>query len=223
MELTLSNYADLVISNVYGGYKGVTNNGLSKDAVMAEFVLGSRRMIKELHAAQRLDPEDFYQTLPKIKLEKLSDLSEVPIPVNADPKKGIIYWAEIPELIWMPGLDPVDYIGPFNRFYHYVVKKGNTFVNHAYSKFHAKEPAVWVKGSKVYVMNNLKGVSILQMRALLKDPTVLLDDDQAYPIPSEVGDMLVTKMTEQYLRYFRLMNPQPNTQNDITPQTQASE
>ena len=215
MNLTLCDYADLIIANVYGGLKGVANFSISKEAVEAEFVLGSRRLIKELQSAQRLDPEEFFQVLPKVKLSLLTELSDVPLPDVPDKKQGKIFYMDIPELLWSSGVNPVDYIGPFNRFYQYIVKKGNSFIEQRYSKYHAKEPAVWIKGKRAYVMNNLPNVQFLQLRVLLKDPTDLLKEGDPFPIPSDAGDILVQKMSEQYIRYYRLQTPQPNTQNDI--------
>lgn len=221
MKLTLSDYADLIIAKVYAGFKGVTNFSLSRSAVEEEFILASRKLIKDLHKNQRLEPEEFLQIIPKIQLRELSSLSEVPLSLNPDGKNGRVFYCDIPELLWVSGLHPIDYVGPFNRFYHYVVKKGNSFINHRFSKFHHKEPAVWVKGSRMYVINNLAQVTHIQLRAIFKDPTELISESSPFPIPSDAGDILINTMSEQYIRFFRSQNPQVNTQNDI--QTQAEQ
>lgn len=223
MNLTLSDYADLIISHVYGGLKAVANISLSREAVETEFVLASRRIIKELHRASRFEPEEFLQTLPKVALEPLSDLSEVPLPLQPDAGVPKIYSAVIPRLLWLPGIHPVDYAGPFNRFYQYVVKSGNSFVNQRHSRFHASEPALWVKSERIYVINNLPNVKFLQLRALFENPCELLREEDPFPIPSDAGDMLVSRLAEQYLRYYRLQSAQPNTQNDLVSNLQNAD
>jgi hypothetical protein len=218
MELTLSDYADLIISKVYAGYKGVTNFSISKEAVEQEFILASRKLIKDLHKNQRLEPEEFFQVIPKIALKDLKELSDVPISINPDNKTGRVFYCDIPELLWVSGINPIDYVGPFNRFVQYVVKKGNSFVDHQYSKYHSKDPVVWVKGTKMYVINNLNQVTHIQLRAIFKDPTDLIKETDPFPIPSDAADILINQMAEQYVRFFRSRNPQVNSQNDIQPQ-----
>ena len=212
MKPTLSDYADLIIGNVYAGYKGVGNIALSKEAVMTEVNLTSRRIIAELLSAQRLEKEEFMQEIHTLELEQKEGSPEFFMTPNRNEK---VYHAHIPSLLWMPGLDPVSYIGTKNRFEKYIVATGNRYMFQKYSKYHSKLPIVLIQGNDLFILNNKKGVKQLLVRAMFENPLELIGPEDPYPVPLHVGDMIVTKLSDQFIRHFRMKNPQPNTQNDI--------
>lgn len=219
MKLSLNDYADLIIGNVYAGYKGVGQMALSREAVKEEVSLTSRRFLGELLKKQDLDREEFYQDIPKLKLSPRQDLPNNFLIEN----NGKVFYAQIPNILWMDGLDPVSFVGGTNRFEKFIVKNGASYIVQKYSKYHSKSPVVLISGRDLFLFNGPKGVTTLFVRAIFDNPRELVDDDEPFPIPSRVGDMIITKLTDQFIRHFRSLNPIPNTQNDIQPTQQAKE
>lgn len=218
MKLSLNDYADLIIGNVYAGYKGVGQIALSREAVKEEVVLTGRRIIGELLKSQELDKEEFFQDIPNLKITQRQDLPNNFLTEN----NGKVFHAQIPNILWMEGLDPVSYIGAPNRFEKYIVKTGTSYIVQKHSKFHSKFPTVLISGRDLFLFNGRKGVTSLFVRAIFDNPRDLVNDDEPFPVPSRVGDMTITKLTDQYIRHFRGLNPVPNTQNDIQPTQQAN-
>ena len=67
------------------------------------------------------------------------------------------------------------------------------------------------------------GLRFLSIRAIFDDPVKILDSDglfgvdEEFPAPSAVQEMIIDKITQKYIQYYKNLNHpyQPNTQTDI--------
>lgn len=213
---SLNDYADMIISQVQSGLKSVSNHGLSRSQVKDEFIQARERMIPEAIAGGLVNPQMLYQDLILEKFEKY--------PESAVSNRKATY-TSIPQVLEIETIRSVEFLGSTDGFEGYKVVTGtmNQFVG--YDRFTSKAPTGWIKGNKIVVYNGLH--NRLLLRAIFSNPRdlqafdpVKYSDDRPFAVPPSLGDMIVGKLVNDYYRYYRMANPQPNTQTEINQQPQ---
>ena len=208
---SLNQLADIVISRVQSGLKSVMNHGLSKSQIKDEILLTRNRLMVEAVAKGLVDIKQIYQN---VLIEKFFQHEESKI----SNKKAI--YAPIPEIFFVPNMESVEYIGSTDGYESFKVVTGTTnqFLN--YDRYTANAPTAWVQSKKVVIYN--ANPNRLLIRAVLNNPRDLptFSDNSPFPICSAFADMILGNLINDYLRNYRLANPQPNTQVEINQQPQ---
>lgn len=207
---SLNDLADMIISQVQSGLKSVTNHGLSKSQVKDEIIQVRDRMLPEAIANGLINTQQLYQDLIIEKFERHGE-SEV------SNKRALV--AVIPEILELELIETVEYIGSTDGYEGYKVIKGKSNQFLSYDRYTAKVPVAWIKSKKILIYND--NPRRLLIRAIFSNPRDLGEFDPQYgdskPFPScnALKDMIVGKIVNDYYRYYRMANPQPNTQTEI--------
>lgn len=223
MRLSLNAIADIIINSVYSGTKGVANISLSKDQVKDEINLARNRMILDLHRKYALETEGLYQDITCLKATKKDIRQACPVDDTAQ-KEHKVLAVEIPRLLHIPRMNPIKYLGNSNRQVEWKYFWGNDFIYRQYDKYAKNAPVAWVNNTTIWLINPpdfLKKQITIQ--AIFENPRDLVEyncckasDNDPYPVPPTIVDMITGKLINDYLRYYRMQNPQANTGNEFT-------
>ena len=223
MRLSLNAIADIIINSVYSGTKGVANISLSKDQVKDEINLARNRMILDLHRKYALETEGLYQDITCLKATKKDIRQACPVDVTAQDEHKVLA-VEIPRLLHIPRMNPVKYLGNSNRQVEWKYFWGNDFIYRKYDKYAKNAPVAWINNTTIWLINPpdfLKKQITIQ--AIFENPRDLsayncckASDNDPYPVPPTIVDMITGKLINDYLRYYRMQNPQANTGNEFT-------
>lgn len=213
---SLNDYADMIISQVQSGLKSVNNHALSRSQIKDEFIQNRERLIPEAIAGGLVNPQMLYQDLLLEKFEKY--------PESAVSNRRALS-ANIPQVLELETIRSVEYLGSTDGYEGFKVVTGtmNQFVSH--DRFTKNVATGWLKGTKIVVYNSPH--KRLLLRAIFSNPRDLTafdpikySDDKPFPVPPALGDMIVGKIVNDYYRYYRMANPQPNTQTEFNQQPQ---
>lgn len=220
MQLSLEQLAHIVINSVFSGLKGVANISLDEDQVMDEINMGRNRFAPQLLDQNQLDREGLLQSISALVLTK-KDIRQV-CPVETSTDK--VLHTRIPKLLYMSGFVPVKYIGHESRQAEFKIFYGNEFMYRNTDKYTAKDPTVWIDGTHLWLFHPPAFIKKrLSITAAFENPRDLAQykcceasDGDPYPMPAALADVVTSKMINDYLRYYRMQNPQPNTGNEFT-------
>jgi hypothetical protein len=212
---SLNSLADMVISKVQSGLKSVSNHGLSKSQIKDEIVLTRNRLMVESVAKGLIDVAQLRQD---VLITKFVQHTESKI----SNKKAIS--APIPEIFLVPNFDSVEYVGSTDGYESFKVVTGlaNQYINH--DRYSKNAPTAWVKSKEVVIYND--NPTRLRLRYILNNPMDLSEfdksftDNSVFPVCSAFADMIVGNIVNDYLRHYRLANPQPNNQIEINQSPQ---
>ena len=218
MRLSLNAIADIVINSVYSGGKGITNISLSKDQVKDEINLARNRFILQLHSQYQLDTEGLHQDITCLKATKKDIRQACPIDLGAEEEHKILC-VTVPKLLHIPRMNPIKYLGNVNRQVQWKFFWGNDFIYRQYDKYAKNDPVAWVNGQDIWLFNAPLFIKKqITLQAIFESPRDLsayncckASDNDPYPVPPTIVDMITGKMINDYLRYYRLQAPQPNT------------
>jgi hypothetical protein len=207
---SLNDLADMIISQVQSGLKSVTNHGLSKSQVKDEIVLCRARMLPEALAAGLINAQQLYQDF---LIEKFYQHEESKV----SNRKAI--YGDIPEVMEIESISPVEYLGSTDGYegFKVVTGKQNQFISH--DRYSKHEPTGWIKNKRVIIYND--NPKRLLLRAIFSNPRDLAtynktySDDSSFAVCNALSDMIVGKLVNDYMRYYRMANPQPNNQIEI--------
>lgn len=210
---SLNDLADMIMSQVQSGLKSVTNHGLSRSQIKAEIMQVRARMIPEAVSSGLINVRELYQDY---LIEKFYNHPESKV----SNKKAI--YAEIPTVMEIDSINPVEFLGSTDGYESFKIVTGRTnqFINN--ERFTADVPTGWITGNKVVVYND--NPKRLLLRAIFPNTTEVFSadksytDDKPFSVCNALGDMIVGKIVNDYMRYYRFSNPQPNTQVEINQQ-----
>lgn len=128
-------------------------------------------------------------------------------------KKAI--YADIPEIFFIPNMESVEYIGSTDGYESFKIVTGKANQQIEFDRFTANAPTAWPKSEKLVIYN--ANPKRLLFRAIFNNPRDLpsYDDNKPFPLCNAFGDMIVGNLVNDYIRNYRLGNPQPNNQVEI--------
>lgn len=213
MNGSLNEIASQVLNGVLGGLKGPHNFSVPISQIKDEVAQNRNRFIAQLQAAGMLDPEQFRQTIKKLPLQKKDfALTEG---VNTSRKE---YWAEIPELLHVAGIQPIAYVSVMDKgVMPFKVIYGTDIYYASRDRYSAKAPTIWVEDRNLWLINPpIPSIQNITFRALLENPRSINSisgqrfmDDDPYPIPGHIVSEIRDKMVWDYIKQYRMTNPQP--------------
>lgn len=216
---TLNELADIVINSVYGGLKAPANISLSKDQVKDEINLCKNRIISDfLKNKIPFDPEELYVRIP-ISFEE----EDMGGGIDTDLDYPT---ATIPPLMYMSGLKTVRRVSYKDSLKPMKVVFGNVYAFSRYDKYTGKVPTAWINGTILRVLHPPKNLRKADLYAIPSDPRQVYpyndhDDNHPFPMSADLADRVTGKLINDYLRYYRMQNPQPNTGADINLQNES--
>ena len=218
MRLSLTAISDIIINSVYSGGKGITNISLSQDQVKDEVNLARNRFILQLHSQYQLDTEGLFQKITCLKATKKDIRQACPIDLGAEADHKVLC-VTIPKLLHIPRMNSIKYLGNVNRQVEWKFFWGNDFIYRKYDKYAKNDPVAWVNGTEIWLFNvPLFIKKQITVDAIWESPRDLsayncckASDNDPYPVPPTIVDMITGKLINDYARYYRLQNMQPNT------------
>ena len=133
-------------------------------------------------------------------------------------------YAPIPEIFMIPNFESIEYVGSTDGFEGFKVVTGTANQHISNDRYTAKAKTAWIQSQKVVIYN--ANPTRLLIRAILNNPRDLsafnksFTDNSPFPVCNAFGDMIIGNIVNDYLRHYRLANPQPNTQVEINQQPQ---
>jgi hypothetical protein len=207
---SLNSLADMVISKVQSGLKSVSNHGLSKFQIKDEIILTRNRLMVDAVTKGLIDIAQLRQD---VIIEKFTQNKESKI----SNKKAIS--SDIPEVFMIPNFESIEYVGSTDGYesFKLVTGKSNQFINH--DRFTKNAPTAWVRVKEVVIYND--NPRRLLLRYVLNNPMDIAEydksfnDDSPFPLCSAFADMIVGNIVNDYMRQYRMANPQANNQIEI--------
>lgn len=211
MENSLNQIADQIINAVYAGLKSPANYSLSKAQVKDEIAQARNRLIERQVANGVFEPEPFRQTIKKIQLTK-EDFSDSGVTTTRKELRGTI-----PELLFSPGIKPIQYITAMDRGFQFKIIYGNDFFYYKRSFYADKKPTAWVQDRVLWLFNPpIANIQHVGMRAILENPRSVNEipgnkfiDDDPYPMPLSMVDEIKLRLVNDYINQYRRGSMQP--------------
>ncbi len=212
MDNSLNQIASQIRNAVYSGLKGPSNFSVSIQQLKDEFAQGVKRQISELLAAGQLDPEPFRQTILKLPVSKKDFSGVTGYSTNRQE-----FYASIPEVMHMKGLDPIGYVAAMDKVFPFKIVYGNDIFHVSRDRYSATSPTIWIQDKSLWLLHPpIPNIQHITFRAILENPRAIngvagqkFMDDDPYPAPGFVIDFVRNKMVNEYIRQYRLGNPQP--------------
>jgi len=232
--MTINGLADAVRNNVVDGLKGlVADFSYSRAQLIAESFLVRSRLLDERATKSKKSLTAFYQTIDSIPIHEI-DISNQQTVIRS----GICTsYIEFPKIASIFGDISLEYIGMNNKDKEaksFMIYYDDTHSTHDYNMSRIrKRPYVYVdidadsngmiKGY-LYNLGKFKDRQYLTVKGIFDDPSILIGNDccedifdDEFPAPNEMQDIILRKMVDYYVTYYRKLNiPDfPNTLTDI--------
>lgn len=213
MDGSLNDIASQVLNGVLGGLKGPHNFSVPLDQIKDEVAQYRNRFIQQLQAGGIFEPEQFRQTIKKLPLVK-KDFADTQ-GINTSRKE---YWAQIPELLHIRGVQPIAYVSVMDKsVIPFKIIFGSDIYFAKNDRWSSKAPTIWVEDKSLWLLNPpVPNIQFITFRALLENPRSIngiagqtFMDDDPYPIPGHIVSEIRDKMVWDYIKQYRLANPQP--------------
>lgn len=211
---SLNQIASIIQNSINGGY-GVNNERIHIDQIKDEIILTAHRVLDErmVSGVSGLkDYDKFFQRLDCISLS-CKPLYEC-CGVSSEEKvlTGVV-----------PAVKEVRFVGDGGMSESYPVYKGRFGIYGSYGRFNKGKSIAWFpEDTRVIIINPISiSLKYISIDAIFKNPRDLYsytcsrckNDDDDFPIPTNIVDIVTGKMIASYLNYGRNPN-QPNTQSD---------
>lgn len=225
--MTGKEISSTIRNNIKDGLSGiVTSSAISYKQIDAEIDLVRAKLFFEQERSGKLDVRNFIQTLDNQLLECRDLIHDCNIS-SGEALPSI----KVPKILATQTNNAIEYIGFGNKQRGFIKYYDiDDIVNHRYRLKTNDAPFVWIDLAPdfedmitLYFFNlgkfdPLKRVS---MRAAFESPYKVspLDpifDEKEYPAPAYMQELIITTLTERYLRFYRALNVAsvPNTQTD---------
>jgi len=212
MDHSLNQIANQVLNDVYSGLKGPNNFSISLQQIKDSFAQKRNREIFDLYATGHFDIEPFCQTIPKLPIAKKDFSGVVGYSTNR-----LEYYAEIPEVLHMAGFNPVLYASAMDKAFPFKIIFGRDIFSALHERYTGSRPTIWIQDKSLWLLNPpIANIQHITLRAILENPKALngvagqrFVDDDPYPAPGAVIDVIRSKMVFDYIKQYRLGNPQP--------------
>jgi len=227
--MTVKEIGSAIRNNISDGLKGeIPTNSYSREQLIDQAFIYRNRIIMESSKNKNYNLTPFYQTVDAIPIAEF-DLSK-----HKNIKSGISQsYIKIPILAPTFSDMSIEYIGPANMMKSFKIYYDTKFAAHSGRLRTAKNPFAYVdmgsaeNGYINAILDNLdkvKNLRYLSARGIWANPLDLKNfdccsdmEDKEFPAPLYIQDMIIEKLTERFIRYYRQMNiPEfPNTQTDV--------
>lgn len=224
--MTLEEMASAIRNNIGNGLKEVDDFAYSLQQIKEEIGNVRNQIILEDSKTGVLNPEYFAQRQDNLKLEM------VRFPYGGHSSTyDVVPHVKIPKIAMTTDHSAIIYLGPpdftldIKRYYDH------SFNTHSYSRVIGNRPYAFVDPAHdangyndVYIFGltnaAMREVSI---RAIFADPVAILEadgvfgEDEEFPAPAAVQQLIIKRITEDYVRYYKQLNHpyQPNTNTDL--------
>lgn len=226
--MTANELSSTIINNVTDALSGaILNRAITTDQIEGEIDLLREKLFFEQLKTGKVDLKYFLQNIDSIQLT-CRDLTK---DCGALPSQNQIPSIKIPKLAATQNDSQIEYLGLANKQKKFIVYYDtDDIINHSRRMKTSSSPFAWVDLTPdhddlitIYFFNldkynNLKFVDI---RAIFAKPTQVkpLDPDylyKEYPAPGYIQEMIISTLSERYLRYYRQLNlpNQANNQQD---------
>jgi len=226
--MTSNEMASTVENNVSDALSGaILNRAITVQQISAEIDLLREKLAYEQLKTGKIDLKYFMQslnTLPLVCRDFVRDCGAIK---SGDSVPSI----RIPKLMATQDNTQIEYIGLANKQKRFITYFDiDDISNHKFRLKTAHSPFVWVDLTPdddnmiaLYFFNLGKYATLkyVDVRAAFAKPTELKPlnpelDAQEYPAPGYIQEMIITTLSERYIRYYRQLNvnTQPNTQTD---------
>jgi len=208
-------------NHINDGLKGaIPDVSYSARQLRDEAFLMRNRLIFETNAKIKLDINFFFNTIDSIPIEEM-DMSTSPII-----KSGICRsYIKIPKLFFISRVNPVEYIGigPVSKNKSFTIYLDYSYKTHGSRFLTSRKPYVFIDTSittKNYIIaylfniDRFKDLRYLSVRAIFENPFSISNDedcctdmeDVEFPAPGWMQDMIIEKLSWQYVNQYRKLN-----------------
>jgi hypothetical protein len=226
--MTLNEISSTIENNISDALSGaIANRATSTEQLEAEVDLLREKLVFEQLKAGKIDLKYFLQNIDSIKLECRDFVKDCGAWKSGDSLPSI----KIPKLLATANDSQIEYIGIANMHRGFKVYYDVEDIRmHKYRLKTANSPFAWVDMTPdgddmvtIYFFNFNKydGMKFVSIRAAFASPLNVkpLDPllrEKEYPAPGFMQEMIISTLTERYIRYYRQLNvpAQPNTQTD---------
>lgn len=223
--MTLNEMSSAIRSNIGSGLKEVSNFAYPVDQIKDE--IGNVRNVILLEDPMNnvMNPEFFAQRLDKIPI----DLVRFPFGGYSN-SPGLVPHIKMPRVVMTRDLSSVLFLGPPDQSFFFKIYYDIMHHNHKYSRVIGRQPYAYLDLAHdinglidVYLFNmGPTGLKFLATRAIFEDPVGILEsdglfgNDEEFPAPTAVQEMIIDRITAKYVQYYKQLNRtyEPNAQID---------
>jgi len=226
--MTTSQIASTIENNVSDALSGaILNRAVTYDQIYGEIDLLREKLAYDQIKTGKIDIKYFMQSLPLQNLV-CRDLTR---------GCGIIKSGEsvpsirIPKLMAMQDNSQLEYVGLANKQKRFITYYDiDDISNHKYRLKTPESPFVWVDLTPdnddmialfFFNLGQYNALKYVEVRGAFAKPTNVMplnpeEDEKEYPAPGVIQEMIISTLSERYIRYYRQLNvmPTPNTQSD---------
>jgi hypothetical protein len=226
--MTTNEMSSTIENNVSDALSGaILNRAISTEQIAAEMDLLREKLAFEQVKSGKIDLKYFMQSLPPQALVCRDFVRDCGSVKSGDSVPSI----RIPKLMAMQNNSQLEYVGLANKQKRFTVYYDvDDISNHKFRLKTAHAPFVWVDLTPdnddmialyFFNMGEYSTLKYVDVRGAFAKPTIVAPLDpmfefKEYPAPGYIQSMIITTLTETYLRYYRQLNipNQPNTQQD---------
>ena len=224
--MTLNEIASSIRNNIGNGLKEVSNYAYPLDQIRDEVGDVRNQIILEDSKTSVLNLEFFAQRIDNIPI----DLVRFPVGGYSN-SPNLVPHVKIPRIIMTKNDSAILFMGAPDQSLYLKIYYNFMHMNHKFSRVIGRRPYAYVDPSHdpdgfmdAYLFNlGPNGLRFLSIRAVFDDPIKILDSDglfgvdEEFPAPTAVQEMIIDKITQKYIQYYKNLNHpyQPNTQTDL--------
>lgn len=226
--MTTIEIASTIENNVSDALSGaVLNRAVSTSQIRGEIDLLREKLASEQIKSGKIDIKYFMQSLPLQALVCRDFTRGCGIIKSGESIPSI----RIPKLMSIQDNSQLEYVGLANKQKRFIVYYDiDDISNHKFRLKTAHSPFVWVDLAAdnddmivLYFFNLGKygTLKYVDIRGAFAKPTTVAplnpeEDEKEYPAPGIIQEMIISIMSERYIRYYRQLNSNgvPNTQQD---------
>jgi len=225
--MTGSEISSAIRNNIKDGLSGiVTSSAISYKQIEAEIDLVRAKLFFEQEKAGKLEVRNFIQNVPNLHLT-CRDLAQ-----DCNISSGeALPSVKIPKIMHTQTNNSLAFVGFANKSRSFIVYYDtDDIVNHKYRLKTSKAPFCWVDLAPdnedmitlyFFNMGEFDPLKYVTIRGAFESPYKVapldpLFDEKEYPAPAYIQEMIISTLTERYLRYYRQLNITnvPNTGTD---------
>jgi len=222
-NMTLEQMASAIRDHIGPGLKEVDDFSYSIEQLKDEIALMRNSIILEQSKSGTLNLEHFAQSKDNIDI----DLRTFPLK-SEHPSKRVPH-IKIPRPVMTTDNSAIIYLGPADLSMDFVKYYDASFNNHKYSRVIGNRPYCYIDlagdgdgNVDVYIFGiESSMLSKMAVREIADNPTKVLEsdgylgDDEEFPAPGAIQDMIIDRLSKRYILYYKDRN-QPNEANTNT-------
>jgi len=228
--MTTAQIVSTIENNVSDALSGaILNRAVSYNQIEGEIDLLREKLASEQVKSGKIDIKHFIQQLP---LQQLICRDFTRGGCSIVKSGESVPSIRIPKLIALQDNSQLEYVGLANKQKRFIVYYDiDDISNHKYRLKTADSPFVWVDLAVddddmialfFFNLGQYGTLKYVDVRGAFSKPTTIIplnpeDDEKEYPAPGLIQEMIISILSERYIRYYRTLqvpNNGPNTQTD---------